>query len=524
MSINYFLYARKSTDVEDKQVRSIDDQLAVLRTLAKDEDLTITQEFVERQSAKKPGRPVFNEMLALIKKGEAQGIICWKIDRLARNPVDGGQISWLLQQSIIQCIRTHDRNFLPADNVLMMSVEFGMANQFIRDLSVNTSRGLRHKAKLGHFPGTAPVGYLNDTRNKTIIVDRKKSKAVKAAFELYAQGNSRLEDIARFLFENGVRSLHNNPLHKDRARFILVNPFYYGHFRYGGEMYEGKHTPLIDKHLFDKVQIILARRGHPQATKKEPKAFCGLLKCDECGMGITAEKQKGHIYYRCTKKKGGCSQPYVREEALTINLSEILTRYVMPEDWTQELLKMTDEDEKKTSRATATSVFNLREQVNDFNRKLDRLTDLYIEQDIDREIYLAKRRGLMSEKKSVEEQIAKLEKGSGVWLEPMREWIKDASLLNKIAKIDDLPSKKSSLQKIFGSNLTLRNKKVKEIPSKQWATLCVARKNFSKKEGSFIVAPRVGFEPTTNRLTVDDSTIELPRNVSNDTFLKNIFN
>jgi len=218
--IKYFLYARKSTDVEDKQVRSIDDQLAVLRALAKDEDLTITQEFVERQSAKKPGRPVFNEMLDLIKKGEAQGIICWKIDRLARNPVDGGQISWLLQQSIIQSIRTHDRNFLPADNVLMMSVEFGMANQFIRDLSVNTSRGLRHKAKLGHFPGTAPVGYLNDTRAKIIVVDRKKSKAVKAAFELYVQGNSRLEDISRFLFENGVRSFYGNPLHKDRARFI----------------------------------------------------------------------------------------------------------------------------------------------------------------------------------------------------------------------------------------------------------------------------------------------------------------
>ena len=196
----------------------------------------------------------------------------------------------------------------------------------------------------------------------------------------------------------------------------------------------------------------------------------------------------------------------MREEALAINLSEILTRYAMPEDWTQELLKMTDEDKKKTSRATATSVLNLREQVNDFNRKLDRLTDLYIEQDIDRETYLAKRRGLMSEKKSVEEQITKLEKGSGVWLEPMRKWIKDASLLDEIAKIDDLPSKKSSLQKIFGSNLTLRSKKVKEIPSKQRATLCVARKNFSKKRESIIVAPRVGLEPTTNRLTADRST------------------
>ena len=499
--INYFLYARKSTDVEDKQVLSIEGQLAELRTLAKSEGLEIATEFVEKKSAKMPGRPVFNEMLRRIQTGEAQGIVCWKIDRLARNPVDGGQISWLLQQGIIKHIQTHDRSFLPADNVLMMSVEFGMANQFIRDLSANTSRGLRHKAKLGYFPGTAPVGYLNDTRAKTIVVDRKKSKAIRAAFELYAQGNSRLEDISRFLYENGVRSFYGNQLHKDRARFILVNPFYYGHFRYGGEIYEGKHTPLINKHLFDKVQIVLARRGHSQTTEKEPKALCGLLRCGECGMGITAEKkikrQKNgnvhqYIYYRCTKKKGDCSQPYVREEILAADLSAILTRYTMPKDWTQELLKMADEDEKKSSHATATFAHGLREQVSDFNRKLDRLTDLYIEQDIDRETYLAKRRGLMSEKKSVEEQIAKLEKGSGVWLEPMREWIKDASLLNEIAKNDDLPSKKISLQKIFGSNLSLRNKKVEEIPAKQWATLCVARKNFSENQRSIILAPLAG--------------------------------
>ena len=100
----YFLYARKSTDVEDKQVRSIDDQLAVLRVLAKTEGLKIAEEFIEKQSAKVPGRPVFNKMLARIEKGEAQGIVCWKVNRLARNPVDDGQVNWMLQRGIIQHI------------------------------------------------------------------------------------------------------------------------------------------------------------------------------------------------------------------------------------------------------------------------------------------------------------------------------------------------------------------------------------------------------------------------------------
>ena len=137
----YFLYARKSTDVEDKQVLSIEAQLSELRALARKEGLEVVTEFVEKRSAKLPNRPVFNDMMARIQNGEAQGIVCWKIDRLARNPVDGGQVQWLLQNSTIAHIQTHDRAYYPADNVLMMSVEFGMANQYIRDLSQNTKRG-----------------------------------------------------------------------------------------------------------------------------------------------------------------------------------------------------------------------------------------------------------------------------------------------------------------------------------------------------------------------------------------------
>ena len=145
--MHYFLYARKSTDVEDKQILSIEAQLAELREIAKRDNLSIVEEFIEKRSAKKPGRPVFNEMLKRIQQGEAQGIICWKIDRLARNPVDGGQVQWLLQEGVLRHIQTHDRSHYPNDNVLMMSVELGMATEYIRQLSANTSRGLKHKAK-----------------------------------------------------------------------------------------------------------------------------------------------------------------------------------------------------------------------------------------------------------------------------------------------------------------------------------------------------------------------------------------
>ena len=241
----YFLYARKSTDVEDKQVLSIEAQLAELRVLAKREGLEIIEEFVEKKSAKQPGRPLFNDMMLRIQKGEAQGVVCWKLDRLARNPVDDGLVSWLLQQATLKHIATPEKSYYPADNVLLMSVEFGMANQFIRDLSQNTSRGLRQKARRGEYPGLAPIGYRNDPRDKSIAVDKKKAVLVRQAFEMYAMGDKRLEDIVQFFAKHGVMSKGNKLVHASRVSFIFSNPFYCGLFRYAGELYNGTHAPII---------------------------------------------------------------------------------------------------------------------------------------------------------------------------------------------------------------------------------------------------------------------------------------
>ena len=506
--MKYFLYARKSTDVEDKQVLSIEAQLAELRALAKKEELIISEEFVEKRTAKMPGRPVFEEMLRCIEKGEAQGIICWKVDRLSRNPVDSGRISWMLQQNIIQKIITHDRNYLPQDNVLMMSVEFGMANQYIRDLSENTKRGLRAKVKRGEFPSTAPVGYLNDVRTKTIVVDRKKSKIILSAFELYSQGNSRFEDITNFLFERNIWSIYGNHIHKDCVKNILSNPFYYGHFRYSGEIHEGKHTPIIEKRLFDKVQKVIAERGHPNKVSIEPKHFSGLLRCATCGMMITAEKQKGHIYYRCTRKSKviECHELYIREEALVEQVSEIISNYSMPSPWAKEFGLCMKEDEKKAEQESAVIIEDLRNKLSNISEKIQRLLDVYLAQDIDRETYLKERSKLFSEKKSFEEKMSKLERDATAWLEPMQEWLNTASMLNLIARRNDLPSKKSSLQKIFGSNPTLHDRRILENPLPPYAALRAARQKFSENETSFIRVRPPGLEPGTFSLRGSYST------------------
>ena len=196
----FFLYARKSTDVEDKQVRSIEDQIAELRAFAKQNNLNIFEEFIEKQSAKIPGRPIFNEMIKRIEKGEANGILAWHPDRLARNSIDGGRLIFLLDTEKLAGLKFPTFWFEPTpQGKFMLNIAFGQSKYYVDSLSENTKRGLRQKVRRGEYPSFAPIGYINDSRNKTIIVDRKKSKIIKELFELYAKGNSRLEDISDFL-------------------------------------------------------------------------------------------------------------------------------------------------------------------------------------------------------------------------------------------------------------------------------------------------------------------------------------
>jgi hypothetical protein len=408
---------------------------------------------------------------------------------LSRNPVDSGRVSWLLQQGTIAKIATHDRVYLPHDNVLLMSVEFGMANQYVRDLSVNVARGLRAKARRGVYPSIAPLGYRNDVRTRTIVVDKKKAPVIRKAFEMYAEGKSRYEDIARFLFENGITTGATRgwtkgggkPLKREQIAFLLSNPFYAGRFRYAGEMYDGTHTPFVSKELFDRVQKVLkARSNKNRPPENNPQAYCGLLSCSECGCSITAEEkikvqQNGnthrYIYYRCTKKRGKCDGKYLREEKLDAELSDLLSRFHLPREWAEGMERMAQKDAQEAEQSATVSISALRAEIAVLDGKIARLTDLFVEQDIERGEYLSRKRVLQDERRALEEQVLKFERNAAHWLEPLREWIKEAQTMEKIAESEDLPLKKSALQKIFGSNLTLSARSARGTAKMHWLSL-----------------------------------------------------
>src|SRR3989344_760104 len=126
----FFLYIRKSTDEDDRQVLSLESQEFELNELARREHLIVVETFRESQTAKCPGRPIFNQMLDRMERGEAEGIFAW-------------------------------------DPLFMLSVAFGQAKYYTDNLRENILRGIRQKIRRGELSAKAPLGYFNEPRLRT---------------------------------------------------------------------------------------------------------------------------------------------------------------------------------------------------------------------------------------------------------------------------------------------------------------------------------------------------------------------
>ena len=345
--MKYFLYARKSTDEDDRQLLSIDAQLEELREHAALEKMSVVREFVEAKTAKKPGRPVFNEMMRRVEKGEADALLAWHPDRLARNSVDGGRVVYLLDTGKLATLKFPSFWFENTpQGKFMLSIAFGQSKYYVDNLSENVKRGFRHKLRLGWFPGRAPIGYLNDPRKRTIVIDEDKGPLVKRLFDTYASGETSYQAIADMANRMGLITIRNNYIRKCWMRRLLSNPFYTGVFRLKGEIFEGSHEPLISRELFDKVQAILRKRSWlaPKSRSDDPCYFVGMLKCDVCGSGVTAQRQKGHHYYNCTRNRGPCDQPkYIREDYLSREIHAALSHRSLPGDVADGILEQVDQ-------------------------------------------------------------------------------------------------------------------------------------------------------------------------------------
>ncbi len=322
----YFLYARKSTEEDDRQVMSIEAQLFELREFARKENLEILEEFQESKSAKTPGRPIFEKMIAKVNDGhEGIGILSWNPDRLARNAVDGGKIIHLIDQKKIVSLSFPTFWFEPTpQGLFMLQVAFGQSKYFSDNLVQNVKRGIRQKLRRGEWLNKAPFGYVNNPRTKNIEPHPTNSRIVIKAFEEYTKGTYSYGALAQFLSDLGTVTCNGTPLPKITIKKILTDRAYLGFVKHYNEWFDGNFEPIVPPKLFEAVQKVLRVKERPRMTRKNYDfPFLGIFKCGECSCMITAQyaKQKQYRYYRCTKKKGKCSQSYLREVVLVSQLN-----------------------------------------------------------------------------------------------------------------------------------------------------------------------------------------------------------
>ena len=505
--MRYFIYCRKSSEREDRQVLSIESQIKELKRLAERLNLKVVDIFTESRSAKAPGRPVFNEMIKKIKQGKAGGILCWKLDRLARNPIDGGKIIWLLQKGVLKCIQTFDRAYYPEDNVLLMSVEFGMANQYILDLSKNIKRGLKAKVEMGWRPNLAPLGYLNDNtygKGKNVIVkDPERFDLVKRMWKLMASGNYPVSRILELADDWGLRTRKGRRRSKSTVYRILTNPFYAGLFEYpkgSGNWYQGKHEPMITQEEYNRVQILLGRKGNPRPRKNNFPFRC-LIKCGECGSTIIAdpknqiicskckfkfsfnnrdtcprcntriEEMKNptilrYVYYRCSKRGDpNCSQKSVEIKELERQIDGLLAQIQISEAFKNWALKYLKEEAEREKMDYDEILASQKRAYTNCLKKLDNLFQLKISplnvdgSLISDEEYAKKKAELVREKARLEEAIERLKKQENRWLEAIEKTF-DFACHARYWFRNGTPEEKTQILRSIGSNLTLKDGKL----------------------------------------------------------------
>lgn len=529
--IKYFLYARKSTEGEDRQVTSIEDQVSEMQKFAQGLGIEVVDIISESKSAKATGREQFNSMLERIKNGEAQGILCWKLNRLARNPWDGAEIIGNLQQGVIQHIQTYGRDYKPSDNVIMMYVEFGMSNQYVNDLSVDVKRGMRKKAQRGWYPAMQlPLGYIHISESKRkengkeIDIDSNTFSTVKKLWKLMLTGLYSIADIKREGDAFGLKSRKGNLYSQGSYYKMFSNEFYCGYFTWKNEdnvktRHLGKHTPMVTELEYRKVQKFLQRDLPRPQKHKYFFPYKGLISCGECGGYVTCEhklqvictdckykfsiktkqecpKCNKHIdtmenpsvidktYYHCTKNRGKCSQGAITDVQVETFVGNYLKEISINQEFFDFAIQGLQEINKTAKGKNDNLITSLKKRKTELEQRSQRLIEMRMDNEISKEQLQEMQKSNATAIQELDYKILQIEHNQINWLKVAEEQLTFANTCYKTFKNGDEMVKKKIVSKI-ASNLTLKDKSLYFTRLKPHSGIQECNTAYTKEKNSF---------------------------------------
>jgi len=452
MEKQYFSYIRVSTAKQGERGVSLQEQQDAIMRYAQRQNLRIVRSFEEKETAAKLGRPIFNQMMRLLKRGEACGVIIHKIDRGARNLKDWADLGELIDTGVEVHFANESVDLNTRGGRLSADIQAVVAADYIRNLREETRKGFYGRLKQGLYPIKAPVGYLDQGGGQVKAVDPAMAPLVQQAFELYSLGRFSLPRLVEEMELRGLRNRKGGRVSLNGMSILLRNPFYAGviRIRKTGEHFSGIHQPLIDRRTFDTVQAILDGKTVPR-THRHEFAFSRMIRCALCGRTVMAEVQKGHTYYRCHTR--ACATKTLREENIEGALASSFNRLRLngEESGYARLWFAARRTNHEAIAKQQIEACNL--QLGQIRDRLARLTDAFLDGAIDRSILDERRASLLFAQSDVHQRLNDAEAGSDPVLARMErylELIKAAQNLHKLT----VASEKRDLVKELTSNLT----------------------------------------------------------------------
>lgn len=406
---NYFAYIRVSTVKQGEHGSSLQEQKSAIEAHALRQSLSIVAWFEEKETAAKQGRAVFSRMLAQLEQGVAQGLIVHKIDRSARNLRDWANLGDLIDRGIDVQFAHDSIDLRSRGGRLSADIQAVVAADYVRNLREEVKKGYYGRLKQGLYPLPAPIGYIDKGKGKPKEPDPIRAPLVRLAFELYARGTMGLKDLRIELELRGLRAPRSgNPLSVSSLAVVLKNPFYVGliYIRRTKEMFKGVHEPLVPKALFERVQAILQGKRVAKIYKHD-YLFRLLVRCGACGFFLVGERHKQYyVYYRChgVNCKNVCVKEDILDHAVQMELRLLQWDEREQSAVREEAALMTQD----TTQSAAQLYASLRMRLGKYEDRLNRLTDAYVDQTIDKELFENRKRYALYERRELLDQIENL--------------------------------------------------------------------------------------------------------------------
>lgn len=409
MTKTFYAYIRVSTPRQGERGVSLQEQREAIERFAVRNNLVISRWFEERETAAKIGRPVWKEMLRLLRTRDASGVVIHKIDRSARNLRDWADLQELMDRGLIELFFANEAlDLTTRGGRLSADIQAVVAADYIRNLREEALKGINGRLKQGILPLPAPVGYLDRGAGKPKAIDPVKGPFVRRAFELYATGRYNLHTLQAEVQKIGLKNRRGGEVSINGLSTVLRNPFYIGLIRVQSrkETYEGAHDPLVRKSLFDQVQRVLDGKLSARPMKHD-FLLRRTMRCKSCGYSLIGETQKGHTYYRC--HTATCPITNVKEETAEGRVSPLFEACQLdPEE--RAYLRERIEGMKagwQEERGEQRKALDLK--MSQLAARRVRLTDALVDGLLDRDLFEERKDALLSEKRTVEEQLANLD-------------------------------------------------------------------------------------------------------------------